>query len=106
MQDLFRGFREYICVYYRMYRVIVVANIKSPVRRGRIRMSTSNRYGQLISFFFLLRNLGVFDNQWNSKKLEYNSYFDELICQTNFRLSRKVRNSANPVYQLIGGIPD
>jgi hypothetical protein len=49
---------------------------------------------------------GVFGTQWNSKKLEYNSYSDKLICQTNFRLSRRVRNSANPVYQLIGGIPD
>jgi hypothetical protein len=32
-------------------------------------------------------------------------FFNELICQTNFRLSRRVRKSANPVYQVIGGIP-
>jgi hypothetical protein len=57
-------------------------------------------------YFGMIRNMGVFGTQWNSKKLEYNSYSDELICQTNFRLSRRVRNSANPVYQLIGGIPD
>jgi hypothetical protein len=50
--------------------------------------------------------MGVFGTQWNSKKMEYNSYFDELICQMNFRLSRRVRNSANPIYQLIGGISD
>jgi hypothetical protein len=48
----------------------------------------------------------VFGTKWNSKKLEKNSYSDESICQTNFRLSRTVWNSANPVYQLIGGIPN
>jgi hypothetical protein len=49
---------------------------------------------------------GLFGTWWNSSKLEHNNYSDELICQMNFRLSRRVRNSTNPVYQVIGGIPD
>jgi hypothetical protein len=40
------------------------------------------------------------------QKKEYNCYFYELICRTNFRLSRIMQKSANSVYQVIGGIPD
>jgi hypothetical protein len=36
------------------------------------------------------KHMGMFGTQWNNKKLEYNCYSDELICQTNFRLSRIV----------------
>jgi hypothetical protein len=45
--------------------------------------------------------MGVFGTQWNSKKLEYNSYSDELICQTNFRLSRR---SGIPTYRWNTGL--
>jgi hypothetical protein len=58
----------------------------------------------LLAIFFWLINTA--STWWNSKNLELNNYFDEVICQTNFKLSRRVRKSANPVYQVISGIPD
>jgi hypothetical protein len=62
-------------------------------------------------FVFSMKVRRSKDNIFIACELQYYNGFvwhlvDELIYQMNFRLSRRVRKSANLAYQVIGGISD